>query len=174
MLLETIRNTLYIYTFLSPFLPSHASARQRTHSERVGVYGSDGTAHRRGREEANGSTDQRVVPLAVHPVWLKNGNDGRETRTHMATDQGRGSLAVAQACVEHSMVETVPAFDKKIRETGPRTLSKKEVVEVRYLSPTGRTAGARWLRIEDLVGNSGLEQRTGAQSRLGQAGLSPP
>ena len=27
----------------------------------------------------NRGTDQRVVPLAAHPVWLQNGNDGRET-----------------------------------------------------------------------------------------------
>ena len=72
------------------------------------------------------------------------------------------------------MAESMPAFDKKIRETGPRTPSKKDSIEVRYPSLTGPTAGAGRLTVEDLVGTSGLEQRSGAQSRLGQADLPPP
>ena len=72
------------------------------------------------------------------------------------------------------MAESMPAFNKKIRGTGPRTLSKKDSIEVRYLSLTGPTVGAGRLTVEDLVGNSGLEQRSGAQSRLGQADLPPP
>ena len=55
------------------------------------------------------------------------------------------------------MVESMPAFNKKIREIGPRTPSKKDNVEVRYPSLTGHTMGARRLKIEDLLGNSGLE-----------------
>ena len=66
--------------------------------------------------------------------------------------------------MEHSIAESMPAFKKKIRETGPQTPSKKDSVEVEYLSLTGPTVGARRLTIEDLVGNSGLEQRNRAQS----------
>ena len=78
---------------------------------------------------------------------------------------------VWKVVVEHSMAESMPAFDKRIRETGPRTPLKKDRIEVRYPSPTGPIAGAGQLTVEDLVGNSGLEQRSGAQSRLGQADL---
>ena len=72
------------------------------------------------------------------------------------------------------MAEAMLEFDKKIRETGPRTPSKKEVVEVRYPSPTAHTVRARRPTIKDLVGNSGLEQRSGARSQLGQGDLSLP
>ena len=60
------------------------------------------------------------------------------------------------------MTESMPAFDKKIREIGPRTPSKKENVEVRYPSRTDRTAGGQRLSLEDLVGTHGPEQRSGA------------
>ena len=65
----------------------------------------------------------------------------------------------------------MPAFDKKIRESRPRTLSMKETVEVWYPSWTDCTVGGQRFSLEDLVGTQGPEWRSGAQSHLGQAPL---
>ena len=64
---------------------------------------------------------------------------------------------VWKAFVEHSMTESMPAFDKKIRETGPWTPWTKETVEVRYLSLPDRTAGGEQMSLGDLVGTQGVE-----------------
>ena len=112
------------------------------------------------------------------PYGSKTGTtaEKRERVWRRIRDEEAGQLPrhVWKAVVEHSMAESMPAFDKKIRETGPRTPSKKDSIKVRYPSLTGPTAGAGRLTIEDLVGNSGPEQRSGAESRLGQADLPPP
>ena len=107
------------------------------------------------------------------PYGAKTGTtvERRERAWKKVRDEEAGQLPkhVWKAVVEHSMTESMPAFDKKIRETGPQTPSKKENVEVRYPSRTDRTAGGQRLSLEDLVGTQGPEQRSGAQSRLGQA-----
>lgn len=65
------------------------------------------------------------------------------------------------------MMESIPVFDKKIREMEPQTPSKKENMEMWYPSLTNYIVGSQQLSLGDLVGTEGLEQRSGVQSRLG-------
>ena len=101
------------------------------HSEWVGGYGSYGTPHQRGREEANGGTDQRVVPLAEHPVWLQMGRTAEKCKCiwQWIRDEEAGQLPkhVWKVVVEHSMAESMLAFDKRSERQGPRPCRRKTV-----------------------------------------------
>ena len=162
---------LYIYIYLFPSLLSSPRMRARGNERTQSGWGVMGAMERLTEEDVRKLTAAQTNALRHWlriPYGSKTGTtaEKRERVWRRIRDEEAGQLPrhVWKAIVEHSMAESMPAFDKKIRETGPRTPSKKDSIKVRYPSLTGPTAGVGRLTVKDLVGTSGVEQCSGAQS----------
>ena len=152
---------VYIYIFLSSLLSSprtRARGDERTQSGWGVMEAMERLTEEDVRKVTVAQTNALCHWLRI-PYGAKTGTtvERREQAWTKVREEEAGQLPkhVWKAVVEHSMTESMPAFDKKIRETGPQTPSKKENVEVRYPSGTDCTTGGQRLNLEDLVGTQG-------------------
>ena len=70
---------------------------------------------------------------------------------------------VWNAMMEHLIVGSMSAFNKKIRETRSQTLSKRKTVEARHTYLIECIVRAGRFSIKSLVDTRALEQRIGSQ-----------